>query len=449
MNGGISFNNMPKTDKTKIAGSMLIGISQTFYSLNAITKHRLDSMIDNLVVDEWYPLSHLDKIFETLEETGLSNPLLLYQAGQKFILAWYEAEGKALGHGSLGHIMLQDNSNGIKLVFKDYDPEKLYSKVTLMDEDAGTAVVETSAVMPVDFLNGIFYTGVAMWEDLLWLEMETEVIKSKDSYPITKFTYHFKKQNPDYPLNKLNQFLSQLSQGEDTSITQEMATELAWYLKGSRKIYEIERNINEESNKVLGSALKEQLTLKEKLETANKRIKQQAREDYLTGIFNRRYFNDSFQDLWHRSARREENVTVFMIDIDHFKLFNDNYGHVKGDEALKITANCIRKTFLRNEDIVARYGGEEFVVVTTASSINTIEEMAKRLQSNLRDMNVPHAYSPVSDKLTISIGSASFKLTKHTSIALSNRLLQLADDALYAAKESGRNTHKHLEFVET
>lgn len=155
--------------------------------------------------------------------------------------------------------------------------------------------------------------------------------------------------------------------------------------------------------------------------------------DRLTGIYNRRYFDLRLNDELARAARNDLANAVLMLDVDHFKKFNDHYGHQQGDECLKRVANCLRKAILREIDFVARYGGEEFVVVLPNADVHGAEVVAMRIIDGLSELKIPHADSSVATFVTASIGIACSKDLS------AQDLVKLADSALYKAKQSGRN----------
>jgi diguanylate cyclase (GGDEF)-like protein len=128
-----------------------------------------------------------------------------------------------------------------------------------------------------------------------------------------------------------------------------------------------------------------------------------------------------------------------MADIDHFKLYNDNYGHLAGDDCLKAVASTLAESLQRATDLVARYGGEEFVVVLGESDLAEAEETAERLRKRVADVAMPHADSVTASHVTISIGVATTVPGKDSEKEL---LIAAADDALYEAKEAGRNRVK-------
>ena len=158
--------------------------------------------------------------------------------------------------------------------------------------------------------------------------------------------------------------------------------------------------------------------------------------DGLTHIPNRRYFDEMFERRYKEALRQQENLVVIMVDIDFFKLYNDNYGHGKGDEALKKVAIALKDTLKRPNDFIARYGGEEFVVLLSGLTQESISVIANELLDAVRDLNIEHLYSKVQNKITISLGI--FYKSKDLNIE-KNEMLASADGLLYKAKESGRD----------
>ena len=185
--------------------------------------------------------------------------------------------------------------------------------------------------------------------------------------------------------------------------------------------------------------------LQTQLEQKNKELERLSSLDGLTGIPNRRIFDETLENEWKRSCRDLKPLSLLLIDIDYFKPYNDNYGHQGGDDCLKQVAGALRAKLKRGGDMVARYGGEEFVVILPATDIKGAAATAKTLCSVINEMNLPHAHSKASDHVTISIGVASM-LPKAEDDP--SRLITLADEALYTAKEQGRNRYHCSESSE-
>lgn len=180
----------------------------------------------------------------------------------------------------------------------------------------------------------------------------------------------------------------------------------------------------------------ELLGVTQQLIAANKELERISSLDGLTGIPNRRYFEKTFHKEWQRAIRQVEPLSLIMSDIDHFKYYNDKYGHLPGDDCLRMVANAINNTPRRPGDFVARYGGEEFVAVLPSTDINGAVVVAKAMRSNVEALEIEHAASPVSTRVTISLGVARALPEKDSE---PDGLISAADKALYRAKREGRN----------
>lgn len=162
-------------------------------------------------------------------------------------------------------------------------------------------------------------------------------------------------------------------------------------------------------------------------------------QDSLTGIPNRRAFDETIAREWRAALRTRQAISLLMIDIDLFKHYNDRYGHPAGDACLREVAAALQKAIQRPADLLARYGGEEFVLVLPGASLAGAHEVAMRLRDRVHELNMPHADSP-SRRLTISIGIAS---STPMGEAAWDVLVTAADRALYEAKRNGRNRAEH------
>ncbi|MDQ6970148.1 MAG: diguanylate cyclase [Mariprofundus sp.] len=175
---------------------------------------------------------------------------------------------------------------------------------------------------------------------------------------------------------------------------------------------------------------------KKKLAVAYLELERLASIDGLTNIANRRHFDESFAKEWSRAMRETESLSLLMIDIDCFKQYNDSYGHLAGDECLKLVAASLKQHLQRPTDLLARYGGEEFVVLLPGTHARGAIKVAERLRKEVLALQLPHENSVAHDYVSISLGSATVApMLKHQAL----ELLQLADKALYEAKDGGRN----------
>lgn len=158
--------------------------------------------------------------------------------------------------------------------------------------------------------------------------------------------------------------------------------------------------------------------------------------DMLTGIPNRRHFETVIQAEWNRALRYSKPLYLAMLDVDYFKQYNDCYGHAAGDDCLKAVANSARRTLRRAGDAVARWGGEEFVCLFSGITQEQAVERAGQVLSGIRELEIAHVGSTVSDHVTVSLGLAMMDLTRHATWQV---LLEQADQALYRAKHQGRD----------
>lgn len=165
-------------------------------------------------------------------------------------------------------------------------------------------------------------------------------------------------------------------------------------------------------------------------------LESMAHIDALTGISNRRSFDEAIEREWKLAMRAGTPVSLIMVDIDHFKNYNDNYGHDMGDLGLKQVATALATVITRPSDMLARYGGEEFVALLPDTNIEGARLIAERFRSNIETLQLPHAYSDAASCITISVGLAGL-IPKDENSA--HELLKQADKMLYCAKESGRN----------
>jgi diguanylate cyclase (GGDEF)-like protein/PAS domain S-box-containing protein len=165
-------------------------------------------------------------------------------------------------------------------------------------------------------------------------------------------------------------------------------------------------------------------------------LEQLATHDGLTGIVNRRGFDEKIQAEWSRESRNQLPLSLIMVDVDHFKRFNDTYGHQMGDDCLKQLAAVLSESILRPTDLVARYGGEEFAVIMPSIDEQGAGAVAQRIAEKLAVRAIPHSGNEGVGRVTVSMGIATMTPTQSKS---PDDLILLADRALYQAKKDGRN----------
>ncbi len=173
----------------------------------------------------------------------------------------------------------------------------------------------------------------------------------------------------------------------------------------------------------------------QQLNEANAQLLKLSATDGLTGIANRRMYDELALREWRRCERMRKPFSLVMVDVDHFKLFNDKYGHQTGDECLKKVAEQVGRVAPRATDLAARYGGEEFVLVLGETDADGAKWIANRLRVQVSELNIPH-YASQSRHVTISCGVASVMPNDKVALEV---LLKSADHALYQAKKTGRN----------
>lgn len=172
------------------------------------------------------------------------------------------------------------------------------------------------------------------------------------------------------------------------------------------------------------------------LEEANESLWRLSASDGLTGIPNRRSFEQRIAEEWRRARRDRISLGLLMVDIDHFKAYNDRYGHLRGDECLTHLAQTMSRSVVRPADFVARYGGEEFVVLLPDTDADGIMLLAQKIHDRVVDLRIPHEASPVAPVVTVSIGAATMIPSDKVDPEV---LIGAADRALYRAKRTGRN----------
>ena len=172
--------------------------------------------------------------------------------------------------------------------------------------------------------------------------------------------------------------------------------------------------------------------------TDKKIIEEISITDGLTNIYNRRYFDEIFPKIINEAKRKNELIAFLFMDIDHFKQYNDNYGHQKGDEVLINFAACLKQSLHRSSDYTFRLGGEEFAVVYQMETKEKAVEFANNLRKNIENLKIEHKYSSVSSYITASMGL----ICKNANEIVIDEIYKQADDLLYQAKRSGRNQVK-------
>lgn len=180
----------------------------------------------------------------------------------------------------------------------------------------------------------------------------------------------------------------------------------------------------------------QQSELYQQLQQANQELQRLAFSDGLTQVFNRRHFDEYLNTRWHQLAQEQASLSLILCDVDYFKRFNDTYGHLAGDDALRQVAHAITQAAQRSTDLVARYGGEEFAIVLPYTDAAGVLTIAQKIRMNIKELQIPHVNSAVDQHITLSLGMATLIPNSDSSPA---HLIAIADQALYQAKAEGRD----------
>lgn len=166
--------------------------------------------------------------------------------------------------------------------------------------------------------------------------------------------------------------------------------------------------------------------------------------DGLTAIANRRRFDTYLEHEWKRCGRMGEPFSLAIVDVDHFKNFNDTYGHARGDDCLRAVAQTLASVARRPTDLAARYGGEEFGLIVPGTEADGMRSMMNKLMARVRALAIPHASSASSETVSISVGAITLVPPIHESAVFA---VTLADELLYEAKQNGRNQVRFLDVA--
>jgi diguanylate cyclase (GGDEF)-like protein len=203
-----------------------------------------------------------------------------------------------------------------------------------------------------------------------------------------------------------------------------------------RRVRELERRRVELTNLVAERT--QQLEERSRqLEEANQVLEGLSARDGLTGVANRRHFDEVLNREWRRAARERSALSLILADVDNFKMYNDQYGHLKGDDCLKALAETLARSLRRPSDLCARYGGEEFAMVLPNTEEAGATKVGERLRNAVEERRLEHAHSPTAQHVTVSVGVATARPLEDSGDPLS--LVAAADVALYEAKKNGRN----------
>lgn len=210
----------------------------------------------------------------------------------------------------------------------------------------------------------------------------------------------------------------------------------------ARHVFELQnsgdygRRLNNQRHDEIGKLAREFDALLEQIDDQARALRRLSFEDALTGLRNRRSFDEQLRSAWALLQRTGQPLSLMVLDVDDFKRYNDHYGHPQGDEALRAVAQAVRQVLRRAGDTIARYGGEEFAAIMPGTSRGDAIALAERVRQAVEDLGLPHVTSEVSGVVTVTIGIASITPQQGMSEEV---VLRLADEALYSAKRDGKN----------
>lgn len=328
---------------------------------------------------------------------------------------------------------LQQGRNSAMLSRKNRNIQSLASSMkALVVEDTATGqavichLLERMGIQPVQARDGM--AGIASFErerpDLILLDV---LLPGTDGFEVARRIRAMEKPGEWTPII----FLTALTKDEDLERGIEAGGDdyllkpLSEVVLGA-KVRAMQRIIQ------MRHSL---LVLTRKLDSANRELTRLSAVDGLTGIANRRLFDEALLREWRRCLRAREPLSLLMVDVDFFKQYNDCYGHQGGDACLKKVAETLQGKLRRPADIVARYGGEEFAVILPNTVLEGAMGVAESMRLAIQDGELPHAGSPFG-VLTVSIGTATMQPRRAEDMP---RLVSAADWALYEAKRQGRN----------
>jgi len=235
----------------------------------------------------------------------------------------------------------------------------------------------------------------------------------------------FEKEQEIY--NRALNHMQKIHNGEEFDISQFTAIVKAYgrFLKQMRKL-------TKTADETAMNLLKQTFELSDKVNF-----------DALTSIFNRRYINETLPRLMKTLSRSESLLSVVMLDIDHFKNYNDIYGHGEGDLCIKLIAQAISDGLLREDDFAARYGGEEFLIILPNTDESGARSTVELIFNNVKNHKIPHTGNSAAEYVTISAGFTTASVKQNHN---AESYMKCADDALYFSKQNGRNRYTFFEY---
>ena len=335
----------------------------------------------------------------------------------------------------LGDMLVYGHTDGLLIM----DPQKLLSQAPTLPKISDVRIFDRP-VAPTPL--GRMPTSLDLDHQQNYLTLSFS-IPEKNALSAPRFQYKLEgvdaswndagaQSSVSYAHLRPGQYMFHLKDGSDGSVTESMSVTIRppWWLNAwSKTGYALALVLTVLMSSLLFARLQTARIRKDMLENL-------VMQDPLTGVPNRRKFQEVLAAEKSRCKRSNHQISVLMIDIDYFKGFNDRFGHQAGDEALRRVARALKGTLQRPEDFVGRYGGEEFVIVLPSTNRSGAERVAQKIQQALVMANIPYPGSPLSDRITVSLGISTF--SPQSDLHIDSGLFS-ADQALYQAKRNGRN----------
>ena len=351
----------------------------------------------------------------------------------KLALGDFEFEGKSLTFFSAY------SGNEAKKMMQEYpDIAMIFLDVIMETDDAGLEVIKyVRNTLQNKLVRIILRTGQPgkVPEDTIILRYDINDYKTKTELTrqqlLTKVITSLRGFSALIRIEKSKQALSDIAL--ENARLYEQIEKYAHTLE--EKVAERTQEL-EIKNQQLEQEIKERKIVEQTLQEVNQKLERLVNIDGLTGVSNRRHFDDYLAREWRRLKREQKPLSLILCDVDHFKLYNDSYGHLQGDDCLRQVAQTIAQVINRPADLVARYGGEEFAIILPNTDFSGSHEVAKKVQQAIRALKLPHNLSKTSPFVTISMGISS--QIPQQDQALEN-LIRFTDKALYMAKDQGRD----------
>ncbi len=283
--------------------------------------------------------------------------------------------------------------------------------------------------LPVTLISQVLYSG----EAVVLHDAAHEGQFVQDPYilkfqPTSVFCVPIRRERFEGALYMENNLTSGVFTGERMEVIRLLAAQASVAIENARLYEQVQ-----EYSRTLADKVAERTA---RLEQLNQELQGLADRDGLTGVANRRRGDTYLAEVWTRLRREREPLSVIMLDVDHFKAFNDNYGHQAGDDCLMTIAETVRAQLLRPADLIARYGGEEFILILPNTDHNGVVQVGEKIRRAVEKLAITHAHSSADAVVTVSAGTATIVPTGEKG---AEHLLREADIALYKAKQMGRN----------